>query len=185
MATALAILPAGAEEIEFVASVDVLRRAGVTVTVAGLDGKDPVKCSRDVMVVPEVALSDVANNKSFDAIVLPGGLGGAKALAESSLIKELLKKQEQKNKIIAAICASPALVFKAHNIAVNKKITCYPSFQKDLGSDYTFVDEVVVQDGKIITSQGPSTVFKFALKIAENLVGEEKAAAVAQGILLK
>lgn len=87
--------------------------------------------------------------------------------------------------ISPAICASPALVFKAHGIGTNKKITCYPSFKDDVAGSYTFVDEVVVQDGKLITSQGPSTVFAFALKIVENLVGEEKAKTVANGILLK
>jgi 4-methyl-5(b-hydroxyethyl)-thiazole monophosphate biosynthesis len=106
-------------------------------------------------------------------------------MAESEAIKKLLRKQEKDGKIIAAICASPALVFKSHNIAENKKITCYPSFQNELGSAYTFVDEEVVVDGNIITSQGPSTVFKFALKIVEKLAGAEKAESVAKGILLK
>lgn len=117
--------------------------------------------------------------------VLPGGLGGAKAFAASSLIGGLLQHQEKSGKLIAAICASPALVLKAHEIGVGKNITCYPSFKDDLGEKYTFIDEVVVQDGKLITSQGPSTVFAFALKIAENLVGAEKAKQVADGILFK
>lgn len=86
---------------------------------------------------------------------------------------------------LPAICASPALVFKAHGIGLNKKITCYPSFMDDVAGSYTFIDEAVVQDGKILTSQGPSTVFLFALKIVENLVGEEKAKTVSNGILLK
>lgn len=106
-------------------------------------------------------------------------------MAASSLVGDLLKNQEKNGKLIAAICASPALVFKAHGIGLNKKVTCYPSFEKDLAGSYTFVDETVVQDGKLITSQGPSTVFAFALKIAENLVGAEKADGVAKGILFK
>lgn len=174
----------------------------ITVTVAGLNGTDPVKCSRDVVVVPDVALSAI-DKDSFDVIVLPGGLGGAKALAESSLVGDLLKNQEKNGKLIAgrrkiklllrhadffylpAICASPALVFKAHGIGANKRITCYPSFKDEVAGSNTFVDEVVVQDGKLITSQGPSTVFAFALKIAENLVGEEKTKSVSNGLLLK
>lgn len=106
-------------------------------------------------------------------------------MAESSLLGDLLKHQESSGKLIAAICASPALVLKSHEIGIGKKITCYPSFKDQLDGKFTFVDEVVVQDGKLITSQGPSTVFAFALKIAENLVGAEKANEVSKGILLK
>lgn len=106
-------------------------------------------------------------------------------MAASSLIGDLLKNQEKSGKLIAAICASPALVLKAHEVCVGKKITCYPSFKNDLDGKFTFVDEIVVQDGKLITSQGPSTVFAFALKIAEVLVGADKAKEVRNGILLK
>lgn len=106
-------------------------------------------------------------------------------MSASALIGDLLKHQESNGKLIAAICASPAMVLKAHGIGCGKKITCYPSFKDQLDGKFTFVDEIVVQDGKLITSQGPSTVFHFALKIAENLVGAEKANEVAKGILLK
>lgn len=104
-------------------------------------------------------------------------------MSESSLTGEILKEQEKNGKLIAAICASPAMVFKAHGIGQNKKITCYPSFKDDLGSNYTFVNEKVVQDGQLITSQGPSTVFDFALKIVESLCGKEKSVTVAKQIL--
>lgn len=106
-------------------------------------------------------------------------------MAASSLVGDLLKNQEKNGKLIAAICASPALVLKSHEVGVGKKITCYPSFKNDVDGKFTFVDEAVVQDGKLITSQGPSTVFAFALKIVENLVGAEKAKEVSNGILLK
>lgn len=173
-------------------------------TVAGLDGTGPVKCSRDVVISPDVALSSI-DKDSFDVMVdncvvffysrllsillfpkvLPGGLGGAKALAASELVGDLLRNQEANGKLIAAICAAPALVLKAHKIGVGKKITCYPSFQTELDGKFTFVDEAVVQDDKLITSQGPATVFAFALKIAENLVFADKANEVKKGILLK
>lgn len=106
-------------------------------------------------------------------------------MAASKLVGDLLKHQEKNGKLIAAICASPAMVLKAHEVGVGKKITCYPSFKDDLGEKFTFVDEVVVQDGQLITSQGPSTVIAFALKIAENLVGAEKTKQVSNGLLIK
>ena len=104
-------------------------------------------------------------------------------MASSALLGEMLKNHENDKKLIAAICASPAIVFSSHFIGQNKKITCYPSFKDELGEKYTFVDEKVVQDGQLITSQGPSTVFAFALKIIENLCGKESAESVAKGIL--
>jgi putative intracellular protease/amidase len=76
-------------------------------------------------------------------------------------------------------------VLKAHGIGLNKNVTCYPSFEKDLAGSYNFVNETVVQDGKLITSQGPATVIPFSLKIAENLAGEKNAKGVAKGILFK
>lgn len=106
-------------------------------------------------------------------------------MAASKLVGDLLKHQEKSGKLIAAICASPALVLKAHEIGVGKKVTCYPAFKDEVAEKFTFVDEPVVQDGQLITSQGPSTVFVFALKIAENLVGAEKAKQVSAGLLLK
>lgn len=117
--------------------------------------------------------------------VLPGGLGGAKALAASALVGELLKNQEKNGKLIGAICASPALVLKAHEVGIGKNVTCYPSFKNELDGKFTFVDEIVVVDGKLITSQGPSTSFEFSLKIVEVLVGAEKAKEVRNAILLK
>lgn len=105
-------------------------------------------------------------------------------MSESPLVGFLLKHQEKNDKLIAAICASPAMVFKAHEVGVGKKITCYPSFKDEVGEGLTYVDEIVVQDGKLITSQGPSTVFAFALKIVENLVSIDMAKQISDGILL-
>lgn len=105
-------------------------------------------------------------------------------MAASKLVGDLLRNQEKNKKLIAAICASPALVLKAHEVGIGKKITCYPSFKDDLGGKFTFCDEIVVIDGKLITSQGPATVFAFAVAVAEILVGAEKAQEVAKGILL-
>ncbi|XP_075144914.1 dj-1beta [Haematobia irritans] len=181
--TALVCLAPGAEEMEFVIASDVLRRAGISVTVAGLS-EEPVKCSRDVVIVPDTSLEKVKANK-YDVVVLPGGLGGSQSLAESTLVGEILKQQEQENRIIGAICAAPALVFPAFGIGKGKSLTSYPSFKSKLESDYKYIDDQkVVQDGNLITSRGPGTAFDFGLKIAEALAGPEKAAEVAKAMLL-
>lgn len=78
------------------------------------------------------------------------------------------------NKLIAAICAGPTALF-AHKMAFGKSITSYPSFREKLGANYVYKEDRVVQDGNLITSQGPGTTFEFALKIVEYLEGIDKA----------
>jgi protein DJ-1 len=101
---------------------------------------------------------------------MPGGLAGSKAMAESALVGEILKHFEKNDKYIAAICAAPTALLK-HSIGIGKHITSYPSFKDQLSEKYQYNDvDIVVQDGKLITSRGPYTAFPFALKICENLV---------------
>eukprot|EP00069_Balaena_mysticetus_P014513 bmy_08798T0 len=70
---ALVILATGAEEMETVIPVDVMRRAGIKVTIAGLAGKDPVQCSRDVVICPDASLEDAKKEGPYDVVVMPGG----------------------------------------------------------------------------------------------------------------
>ncbi|KAH8384220.1 hypothetical protein KR200_003175, partial [Drosophila serrata] len=180
---ALVILAPGAEEMELIIAVDVLRRAGIKVTMAGLNGSEPVKCSRDVQILPDIELAKVATDK-FDVVVLPGGLGGSNAMGDSSLVGDILKAHEDNGKLIAAICAAPTVLAK-HGIATGKSITSYPSMKEQLVDKYSYVEgELVVQDGNLITSRGPGTAYNFALKIAEELVGKQKVQEVAKGLLV-
>ncbi|KAL9694815.1 hypothetical protein quinque_014100 [Culex quinquefasciatus] len=158
----LMLLPHGAEEMEFVICVDVLRRCGVTVTVAGL-GDTTVKCSRDVVINADTTLEE-AVKEDFDAIALPGGLGGSKAMSESSKL-------------------APTVLL-THSIALGKSLTSYPSFKDQLSGKYKYIDDkTVVVDGNLVTSRGPATAFDFALKLGEILVGLEKTKQVASGML--
>lgn len=116
-------------------------------------------------------------------VVLPGGLGGTDAFKKSALVGEILKAQQSSGRLIAAICAAP-LALKEHAIGTGKTITSYPSVKDDLLSSYNYVDDVVVQDGQLITSRGPGTAYQFGLKIAEVLVGVDKAKQVANGMLV-
>nr|XP_019563160.1 protein dj-1beta-like [Aedes albopictus] len=177
----LMLLPHGAEEMEFVICVDVLRRCGVNVTVAGLSDKT-VKCSRDVVIQADTTLEEAAND-DFDAIALPGGLGGSKAMAGSTKLGEVLKSFESKGKLIAAICAAPTVLL-THSVALGKTLTSYPSFKDEFAGKYTYVeDKTVVVDGNLVTSRGPGTAFDFALKLGEILVGLDKTKQVAKGML--
>lgn len=111
-------------------------------------------------------------------------MGGTEAFCDSSLVGEVLKAQESADRLIGAICAAP-LALLAHKIGIGKSITSYPSVKDKLSADFKYVDDqIVVQDGKLITSRGPGTAYQFGLKIAEVLVGTEKAKQVAKGMLV-
>ncbi|XP_023328211.1 protein/nucleic acid deglycase DJ-1 [Eurytemora carolleeae] len=183
VAKALCILAEGSEEMETVIIVDVLRRGGVEVVLAGLEGVEPVKCSRGVVLVPDSSLDSALLNVSYDAIILPGGGPGAKALAESAKVKVLLTDQEAAGRIVGAICAAPTALLE-HGIGKGKRLTSYPSFKDVLSKDYIYTQAQVEVDGSLITSQGPGTSFSFALRLVELLVGKEKAEEISAAMLL-
>ena len=181
----LVILATGAEEMETVITVDVLRRGGVEVVIAGLDGETLVTCSRDVKIAPDTSLETAATQGPYDCIVLPGGGQGAAALGSSAAVGQLLQEQEAAGRIIAAICAAPTALL-AHRIGLGKKLTSYPApaFKDRLAGSYTYLEERVVVDGNIITSRGPGTSFEFGLELVKIMVGEEKMKEIASAMLL-
>ncbi|KAF5304229.1 hypothetical protein FQR65_LT08036 [Abscondita terminalis] len=182
---ALVLIADGTEEMECVITVDVLRRAGVEVTLAGLLNNKPVKCSRNVVVVPDISLSEATASSTYDAIILPGGLGGAKAFCESKELGQLLKQQEDAGRIVAAICAAPTAL-NTHSIGLGKDLTSYPSVEEQVmqNAKYNYKTDSVIVHGNLTTSRGPGTAFEFALSLAEQLAGKDKAAQVAKGMLL-
>jgi 4-methyl-5(b-hydroxyethyl)-thiazole monophosphate biosynthesis len=181
MAKALVFLASGFEEIETVTIVDVLRRAGVEVTVAGLapnvtEGKHGMK------IVPDKSIDDVTV-EDFDAFVVPGGNPGYKNLRKDPRVIAMVKKAFNSNKIVAAICAGPTVLSDA-GILEGKACTIYPGMDEELekGGGKPKHDIVVV-DGNIITSRGPATALPFALKLAEKLAGKQAAEAVSKKTL--
>lgn len=174
------ILADGFEEIEAVTVIDILRRTGIEVTVAGLDNIE-IKGSRGLKVRADKKLAE--SGSDFDACVLPGGAQGANNLAASQRVTELIQKMDRDKKIIAAICASPAVVLTAAGILKNKTATCYPGMQENFGKETTYKEQVIVIDGNIITSRGPATALEFSLVIAEKLAGKETAGKVRKAVL--
>jgi 4-methyl-5(b-hydroxyethyl)-thiazole monophosphate biosynthesis len=170
--TAVVILAEGFEEVEGIAAVDVLRRAGVRATIAGLTDRQ-VKSSRHIGVQADILLKDLVEIP--DAVVLPGGMPGATNLAKSREVGDLVKKMNAEGKIIAAICAAPAVVLAPLGILNGKKATCYPGCESDLKGKATHSKDRVVVDGNIITSQGPGTALEFSLEIVKKLIGKETA----------
>ncbi len=179
MKTVLVPLAPGFEEIETITVVDILRRAGARVTLAGIN-EGPLEGSRGIHVLPDEQLDNVLE-KEFDLIVLPGGQPGTDNLKGDARVVQLLKKMDGLNKIIAAICAAP-LVLKEAGILDNRSITSHPSVQNVLHCSNYKEDRVVV-DGNIITSKSPGTAMEFSLKLVEILFGEERRDVVNQGVL--
>ncbi|MDG1078558.1 MAG: DJ-1/PfpI family protein [Porticoccaceae bacterium] len=170
--TALIPIAEGSEEIELVTIVDVLRRAGVEVTVASANSGEKLQicASRGTHIVADAMLDDCAN-KHYDLIAVPGGLPGSEHLAKHAVLDVLLRDQAAQDKLFAGICAAPALVLATKGLLLDKAVTCHPSFQKSLEAKGVDGAARVVVDGNCITSQGPGTALDFALELVEQLCG--------------
>lgn len=173
----------GSEEIETVTVADVLRRGGLEVTLASVMPERMVMASRGVWLVADRLIGD-CQDTTWDALVLPGGMPGATNLANSVVLRSLLQRQARREQLIAAICASPAVVLGESGLLNGYRATCYPTFFDELSSREVIVEDVaVVRDNHFITSQGPATAMAFALTILEALAGKETRDRVAEGLL--
>jgi len=170
MATALVPLAQGCEELEAVTLIDLFRRAGVTVTVAGLEA-GPVTASRGVVLLPETTL-DAVLDQDFDLVALPGGLGGAQRLEADRRIAALLRRMTEQGRYVAAICAAPKVLASA-GLLDGREATAYPGIL-DGQTDLRLSSAAVVRDGTFITSRGPGTAMDFALSLIELLCGRTK-----------
>ncbi|NDY42400.1 DJ-1/PfpI family protein [Dissulfurirhabdus thermomarina] len=177
----LLLLAQGFEELEAVTVIDILRRAGVEVVAAGLE-PGPVTSARGVVLVPDAALDEVLD-RDFDLVVLPGGLEGTDRLAADPRVAELLRRRIHENRPVGAICAAPT-VLERHGLAGGRRLTCHPVSRSGIRTG-RLVDERVVQDGTVITSQGPGTAMEFAMKLVEYLCGREKVEEVNRGVLAR
>jgi 4-methyl-5(b-hydroxyethyl)-thiazole monophosphate biosynthesis len=173
VARALVFLAKGFEEIEASTIVDILRRSDVEVTVAGLT-PDLVEGAHGMKFVPDKSIEEVAV-KDFDAVVCPGGAPGYKNLRKNRRVIAMIKEAFDSNKLVAAVCASPAVLSDA-GVLKGKACTIYPGMEDELekGGGKPRKDMVVV-DGNVITSRGPATALPFSLKLAEKLAGKEVA----------
>ena len=178
----LVVLADGFEEIEAITAIDVLRRAGLEVIVAGV-GMREVEGSHEITVETNVILEQYQGLP--DALVLPGGMPGAANLKKSQSLENLLQKMKKAGKVIGAICAAPAVVLSPNGILDGKKATCFPGFGGDLSPKVIFVEDRVVRDGQIVTSRGPGSALEFSLELVSLLVSPEAAKKLAQTMVVK
>jgi 4-methyl-5(b-hydroxyethyl)-thiazole monophosphate biosynthesis len=174
-------LAEGFEEIEAVTIVDVLRRAGLDVTVAGLE-PGAVMGSHGIPVTPDVHLGAV-DVSAFTMIVLPGGMPGTRNLVLDERVLELVRRLHRQGKRTAAICAAP-LVLQAAGVIEGVPITSHPSVRERLAGADVRPEPRVLRSGPVTTSQGAGTAMEFSLALVADLCGEEKAAELALAMVV-
>jgi 4-methyl-5(b-hydroxyethyl)-thiazole monophosphate biosynthesis len=177
MSTVLAILADGFEEIETVTPIDLLRRAGVGVTVAAL-GDGIHATGRNGMTMHADTTLTAVLRQSFDCVFLPGG-PGVKLLRADPRVRELVLRQHQAGGWLAAICAAPTVLHDA-GLLVGRRYTAHFAVASELPDILSGVR--CVADGTILTSRGAGTAQDFGLMLVEKLVSTQKAAEVAASI---
>ena len=177
MPTVLVPLAEGFEEIEAFAPVDLLRRAGVDVTVASLAETRHATGRSGITAHADKTLAE-AMGTDFDLIFLPGG-AGTKHLRADVRIRELVLKQHQAGRWLAAICAAPT-VLNDCGLLAGRRYTAHFSVAAELPA--ILADERVVTDGKITTSRGAGTAVEFGLHLVSLISGPAKSTDVSKAI---
>ncbi len=182
MASVLIPLAEGCEELEAVTLIDLLRRAGISVTTASLGHQKSLTASRQVGLVADTLLDNVLED-DFDMMLLPGGQPGTDHLNNDHRVHALIKRLQHEGRYLAAICAAP-MVLASAGVLDGKRATSYPgALDKKKWPEITLSEEPVVMDDKILTSRGPGTAMDFALFIIELLTDKTTRDQVESGLV--
>ncbi|MFQ6615510.1 MAG: DJ-1 family glyoxalase III [Fidelibacterota bacterium] len=179
MPNVLVPLAEGFEEIEAVTIIDILRRAGADVVVAGLN-RDSVKGSHGITVETDARLNSVDADQ-FDMIVLPGGMPGAENLTKSNEVLQAVRRLGDTSKFTAAVCAAP-LVLEEAGVLAGRTVTSHPNQARFISSAH-HTGTRVETDEKVITGQAAGSAMEFAFKLVEVLFGKEKVQEVNRTVL--
>jgi 4-methyl-5(b-hydroxyethyl)-thiazole monophosphate biosynthesis len=185
MMKAFVFLAEGFEEVEAVTPIDYLRRAGVDVTTVSITKNRTVCGSHRIPVEADAVIAKIKPDEA-GCIVLPGGMPGTTYLAASPELDAIIRKFDAEQKIIAAICAAPALVLGSKGILDGRRFTCYPGMEANVTCGPNGCPEwhsdPVVEDGHLLTSRGAGTAGLFALKLIEKLLGKDTAKKIADSV---
>ena len=183
-------LTEGFEEIEALATLDILRRGGVDVKTVSLNHNRIVPGAHGIPVVADWDRDEfdgcmIPGSSLDDAMIFPGGMPGTRNLADDEYLMELMVRHYEEGGLVAAICAAPGLVVSQLPTLEGVKFTCYDGFESNpiaKGGEYT--GEPAEWDGNLITGRGPGCAVEFALTVLEALKGEEVADGVREGLLI-
>lgn len=182
MSTAVIFFAPGLEECEGLLCVDLLRRAGVQVTIAAVGGQRVVTSARGINVVAD-ALAEELDYAGFDAVILPGGLPGVDHLKADAVVRKTCRDFAAAGKIVAAICAAPTALAE-FGVLQGKKATVYPGMEDALttaGAEATGLPITI--DGNVVTGEALGAAIPFALALARLLAGPAAADRVKKGIV--
>ena len=175
------LLGTGFEEMEAIAPLDLLRRAGVKVLTVGVAGKQ-VRGSHGITVEADITLPEM-DLTDLEMIILPGGMGGVTTVRGSKASMDALRFAWENGKFVAAICAGPTVLAKL-GITDGKRVACYPGCEAKMGSAIICEENAVI-DGRVITGRAPGAAFDFGLTLVRVLRGEEAAKQVAAGAVYR
>ena len=173
-------LAEGFEDIEALAPVDIMRRAGLQVETVSITDEIVVTSAHGVGVVADKTLAEIDFDDA-ELMFLPGGLPGATNLDACAELRNALVAHFKAGRLVAAICAAP-LVLGHLGILEGKRATCYPGFETELsGADYTA--SLVEQDGQFITGKGPGAAFELGYAIVERMMSKDVADQLREGMM--
>lgn len=163
----------GFEEVEALAPVDILRRAGLHVQTVGIDGKQVVG-AHQISVLADIDASALSLASDVEAIVLPGGMPGASNLNASAVVQSAIDFAVKEDKLLCAICAAP-FILGDKGLLQGKRAVCYPGYESHLHGA-ALCENFVCRDGNVITAKGMGVATEFGLAIVAALCGDEMAA---------
>ena len=167
----------GFEEIEALATVDILRRANVEVVTVGVGSKMPIG-AHGIAVCADITEDELELSR-IEGVVLPGGMPGTTNLEASAVVQSAVAYAAESGMLLAAICAAPSIL--GHGGYLNgKHATCYPGFESELHG--AILGKGVVVDGNVITASGAGVAVDFALALVRYLVSVDVADAIRGGI---
>ncbi len=172
----------GCEEVEALATADVLKRAHLPVTMVSINETRTVVSSHNVTFEADTTISKI-NFDAYDMLILPGGMPGTPNLEANDILVSNVKRFVKEGRMVAAICAAPTILAHA-GLLKDRRATCNPGRYEDLiRGDAILTREKVTVDGNIITSQAMGTAIPFALAIVEHFLGSEEAEKLAENIV--
>ena len=173
----------GSEELEFIAPLDIMRRANLEVDLISANNEDFITSSHNIKILADKKIEEVNNILDYDAIVIPGGMPGSTLLRDNKKIIEFDQTMYNSGKLVAAICAAP-IVLSAAGITDDKEVTSYPGFDKEINYKNYNSEKAVVIDKNVITAQGPAVAILFGYEIVNYLLQDNTAEDVKKAMLV-
>ena len=180
--TVAVLLATGFEEVEALAVVDALYRAGIRADLISIENERHVASSHGIKLVADLMLADV-DLASYTVFFLPGGMPGTLGLKANEHVREELTRRASSGEKTAAICAAPSILAEL-GVLQGKRATANPGFMAALSAGGAQAETTpVVVDGNIVTSRGAGTALELGFELVRQLLGDEAAQQVRESVV--